>query len=146
LHNSGPTSFVEEMIDELLTDHSVEIAEDVVEDIVKDSTDKDNPLAINNEDSSMDSIQLSGECNIYEIAQIHQKIHDNWQANTNLSLDVSAVTEVDASFIQLLASCKKMALDKNQSFELLNPSDAVSNKMTAMFMNDYFDSENTTDQ
>lgn len=94
----------------------------------------------------MDSIQLSGECTIYEIAQIHQKIHDNWQANTNLSLDVSAVTEVDASFIQLLASCKKMALDKNQLFELLNPSDAVSNKMTAMFMNDYFDSENTADQ
>ncbi|NOQ78820.1 MAG: STAS domain-containing protein [Gammaproteobacteria bacterium] len=142
MHNSGPTSFVEEMIDELLTDHSVEIAEDIVEN----STDKDNPLAINNEDSSMDSIQLSGECTIYEIAQIHQKIHDNWQANTNLSLDVSAVTEVDASFIQLLASCKKMALDKNQSFELLNPSDAVSNKMTAMFMNDYFNLENTADQ
>ncbi|MCU7939042.1 MAG: STAS domain-containing protein [gamma proteobacterium symbiont of Bathyaustriella thionipta] len=115
------------MIDELLT-----------EDTVIDNDARDN---IKNEDISMDSIHLSDECTIYEITQIHQKIHDKWQTNTNLNIDVSAVTEVDASFMQLLASCKKMAMDNNQFFKLINPSEKVTNKMKAMFMSDYFNSQ-----
>jgi len=135
LHNSDPASFVEDMIDELLTD-----------DIAVENTDKDDPVDYNNEDTSMNSIQLDDECSIYEIAQIHQKIHDSWQAKTDLTLDVSAVSSVDASFIQLIASCKKMAMDKNLSFKLLNPSETVSNKIDAMFMNAYIDSDETAEK
>ena len=93
----------------------------------------------------MSAIALSGECTIYEIAQLHQKIHDNWKAGTNLELDVSAVSEVDASFIQLLASCKKRAEAHEVNLLLNNPTDALNEKIKAMFMIDYFAADPETD-
>lgn len=86
----------------------------------------------------MDLIQLSGNCSIYEITQLHQQIHDNWPTQTDLNLDVSNISQVDASFIQLLASCKKQANNNNHLFKLVNPSEQLLNKIKAMFLNDYF--------
>jgi len=86
----------------------------------------------------MDLIELSGECSIYEITRLHQQIHDNWQAKTDLNLDCSGVEEVDASFVQLLASCKKQADENTLSFSLINPSEVLLNKIKAMFLNDFF--------
>ncbi len=103
--------------------------------------DKDSFSNKVNEDVSMDSIQLDGECSIYEITQLHQKIHDNWHAKTNLNLEVSGVTEVDSSFIQLLASCKKQAEENDLQFELVNPSEPLLKRINAMFMDHFFFSE-----
>lgn len=123
------------MIDDLLVDDSLDTNEP-----------KANSINTNaNGDISMDSIQLSGECSIYEITKLHQKIHNNWQAKTDLDLDVSEVTEVDPSFIQLLASCKKQADENNHLFELVSPSEPLLNKIKAMFMHDYFFSSETSD-
>ncbi len=93
----------------------------------------------------MSTIALSGDCTIYEIAQLHQQIHDNWKAGTDLELDVSAVTEVDASFVQLLASCKKRADIHEGQFQLSHPTEALNEKIKAMFMVDYFLTEASND-
>ncbi len=89
----------------------------------------------------MSSITLKGECTIYEIGQIHQQIHDKWKQDSELSLNVSAVTDADASFIQLLASCRKTAEDKGQAFKLVKPTEALIQKIEAMFMSAAFSSE-----
>ncbi|MBT3724130.1 MAG: STAS domain-containing protein [Gammaproteobacteria bacterium] len=93
----------------------------------------------------MSAIVLSGECTVYEIAQLHQQIHDNWTADTDLELDVSAVSVVDASFVQLLASCKKQAGKQALQFLLIKPTEALDEKIKAMFMNDFFSAE-TSDE
>jgi len=86
----------------------------------------------------MQTIQLTGECTIYEIAQLHQQIHDKWKADSGLELNASEITDVDASFIQLLAACKNTAMINEQSFSLLNPSEVLNEKIDAMFMHDFF--------
>ena len=93
----------------------------------------------------MSSIALSGECTIYEIAHIHQKVHDNWTGETDLDLDVSSVTDVDASFVQFLASCKKTADSKQHKFQLIKPTDALNEKIKTMFMADFFKEEVSDD-
>lgn len=122
MDNTNQLSSVKNMIDELLTDnHS--------DELLTENKDGEKP---------MNAIQLSGECTIYEIMQLHQQIHDNWPENTGLELDVSGVTEVDASFIQLLATCKNTARNKHLSFQLKTPSEPLNNKINAMFMQDFF--------
>ena len=128
------SSNVEDMISDLLTDHVED--EVVVANSIVESADVS--AAKTNGDSLMSAIELSGECTIYEIAQLHQQILEKWKENSELIVDTSAVTEVDASFIQLLASCKKSAAEKNGRFQLLNPSEEVNNKIQAMFMQNFF--------
>ncbi len=94
----------------------------------------------------MNPIQLSGEGTIYEIVSIHQQIHDNWSVDTDMILDVSAITEVDASFIQLLASCKKTAESNHQTFQIINQPETLNDKMAAMFMQDFFTGESLQEE
>ncbi|MCW8929874.1 MAG: STAS domain-containing protein [Gammaproteobacteria bacterium] len=158
---NSTTSVLEHMIDDLLVDDSEKVEDSLnVDDSlsVDDSLNVDDSSSIDdsqkvkdslsnkeNEDVLMDAIQLDGECSIYEITQLHQKIHDNWQGKTALNLDVSGVTEVDASFVQLLASCRKEAQEKHQQFELINPSEPLLKRITAMFMDDFFFSEEASE-
>ncbi len=86
----------------------------------------------------MSKIILSGECTIYEIAELHQQIHDNWKAGSDLELDVSAVSVVDACFVQLLASCKKQAELNECKFLLTKPTEILNEKIKAMFITDFF--------
>ena len=56
----------------------------------------------------MQTINLENECTIYEVAEKQQKIMEKWpEQKTDISFDLSAVTEVDVCFLQLLLSCKK---------------------------------------
>ncbi len=86
----------------------------------------------------MSKITLSSECTVYEIAEIHQQIHDNWKAGSDLELDVSAVSAVDASFVQLLVSCRKQAELNECKFKLTKPTEILNEKIKAMFITDYF--------
>jgi len=125
------SSIVADMIDDLLHEESFNPVQ----------TQKDS-----NEDISMTSnnaiSKLTGECSIYEITQIHQQLLSQMQATeatqADFMLDVSKVSDVDASFIQLLACCKHNADNNKQKFQLINPSESLSNRIKAMFMEDYF--------
>ncbi len=75
---------------------------------------------------------------IYEIVPIHQQIHDNWSVDSDMILDVSTITEVDASFLQFLASCKKTAESNYQTFQIINQPESLNEKMAAMFIRDFF--------
>ncbi len=86
----------------------------------------------------MNRIVLSGECTIYEIAQRHQQIHDNWKADGNLELEVSAVTAIDASFVQVLASCKKQAEQHGFQILITDSTDLLEDTIKAMYMSDFF--------
>ena len=86
----------------------------------------------------MSAIKLSGDCSIYEISSIHQQVMKHWKGHTALALDLSSVIDIDASFIQLLMSCKQTAEQNNQTFELLNVSDPLSKMIDGMFSSDFF--------
>ncbi len=86
----------------------------------------------------MTVISLQGDCTIYEIAQIQQQIDDNWKQGTNLDLNVSAVLEVDVTFVQLLASCKKSVEENEQALKVTGPTKVLIDKIKAVFMQDYF--------
>lgn len=127
------------MIDELLGVNSL-----LIENHQSDTEQLADKLSDSQEEEismGTGTIQLSGECTIYEIAQLHQKIHDNWKAGSGLELNAAEVSDVDASFIQLLAVCKNIAESNEQSFLLLNPSEVLNEKIDAMFMHDFFFAE-----
>lgn len=87
-------------------------------------------------------ITLKGDCSIYEISYLHQQVREQYQKSmadkSDIKLDASEVTEVDASLVQLLASCKIQAEANEQSFALLNPSEVLLKKISALFMEDFF--------
>lgn len=86
----------------------------------------------------MSPIKLNGDCSIYEISSIHQQVMKSWKGKSALTLDLSRVSEIDASFIQLLMSCKQTAEQEKQSFELLNASDKLTQTIDAMFSSVFF--------
>ena len=86
----------------------------------------------------MNPIKLSGDCSIYEISSTHQQVMKSWKGDSALALDLSNVRDIDASFIQLLMSCKQTAEQKAQSFELLNVPEKASQMIEAMCSADFF--------
>ena len=80
----------------------------------------------------MQTITLENECTIYEVAEKQQLIMGLWSdQKTDVSFDLSAISEIDVCFIQLLISCKKTALKNNVKFEVVNIPDEVTNKITS---------------
>jgi len=80
------------------------------------------------------TIKLANECTIYEVAEKHQQIMEKWADKKKpLNLDLSAVTEIDSCFIQLLMSCKKTAAENAVDCHLINPSEKVAEKFNGLF-------------
>ena len=75
---------------------------------------------------------------------MHQQVMKSWKGKSALALDLSKVSDIDASFIQLLMSCKQAAQQKKQSFELLNASEELTQMMDAMFTTDFFSTDSGT--
>ena len=93
----------------------------------------------------MNPIKISGDCSIYEISSTHQQVMKSWKGDSALALDLSNVRDIDASFIQLLMSCKQTAEQKEQPFELLNVPEKVTQMIEAMFSADFFTPSNQAD-
>jgi anti-anti-sigma regulatory factor len=85
----------------------------------------------------MNSINLSGDCTIYEISEIHQKVLQAWKKNKGLMLDLSEVTDADTSLIQLLLSCKQSARQQQQAFELRNVPQELTGKLEALYLDEW---------
>jgi len=87
------------------------------------------------------TIKLANECTIYEVAEKHQHIMDKWtNKKLPLNLDLSAVTEIDSCFIQLLMSCKKTATENRIACQLINPSEEVGEKFKGLFAQELLES------
>lgn len=89
----------------------------------------------------MKPIMLSGDCSIYEISSLHEKVVKAWKGNSPLALDLAKVTDIDPSFIQLLISCRKTAENKKQSLELVNAPQELTHMIDAMFAWEIFSAE-----
>lgn len=60
-------------------------------------------------DNSVEVV-FNGECTIYEVAEWQNKIIQKWSDHhLDIVLNMSEISDVDASFVQLLLSCKKTA-------------------------------------
>jgi anti-anti-sigma factor len=80
------------------------------------------------------TIKLKNECTIYEVSEKHQHIMEKWANKKQaINLDLSAVTEMDSCFIQLLMSCKKTAAENAADCRLINPSEEVGEKFKGFF-------------
>ena len=87
------------------------------------------------------TIKFANECTIYEVSERHQQIMTKWaDIKQSLTIDLSAVSEIDSCFIQLLLSCKKTALEKNVSFQLVNGSEKVGEKFRGLFAEELLES------
>lgn len=85
----------------------------------------------------MQTINLKNECTIYEVAEKQQQIMEKWSGQkTDISFDLSAITEIDSCFLQLLLSCKKTAALHNVVCHFINMPDEVINKIKAAYMAD----------
>ena len=92
----------------------------------------------------MKPITLSGDCSIYEISSVHQQVMERWKGKSPLALDLSKVNDIDASFIQLLMSCKQTAEHKKQSLEIVNAPDELAHMIDALFISDILSTESGT--
>ena len=86
----------------------------------------------------MNSLSLSGDCTIYEISEIHQQVLQAWKKKKGLTLDLSEVADIDASFMQLLLSCRQSAQQQQQLFELKNIPQQLSEKLESLYLSEWF--------
>lgn len=71
------------------------------------------------------SVRLDGEINIYRAAELRVALQAALAETGDLELDLSGVTELDSSGVQLLISAKKTAAATQRELHLVNHSPAV---------------------
>lgn len=52
------------------------------------------------------NLKLVNECTIYEASQLHKKLLEMLQEEDDVTIDISAAENMDASFLQLLISAR----------------------------------------
>lgn len=57
---------------------------------------------------------------IYEIKELKDKFLEEFQQSKDIQIDLSSVTKIDMTAIQLLLSLKKSCDNQNKSFEIKN--------------------------
>jgi len=83
-------------------------------------------------------IKLDAECTIYEVLEKHHKIIEQWKdLSEPFIIDMSAVEEIDNSFVQLLLSCKKTATMNDSNLELINIPETIMTYLQSGFYSDY---------
>jgi len=91
----------------------------------------------------MVEITLSGECTIYEVAEWQNKIIDKWSdLSQSLNLNMADVSDVDASFVQLLLSCKKTAHANDAQCHLINPPSTLQERLKNMHLEEILSDDN----
>jgi anti-sigma B factor antagonist len=69
-----------------------------------------------------EALRIEGEMTIYRAAELKQRLAD-WQGG---AIDLSAVTEIDCSGIQLLALAQRAAAAAGRELRLAGPSPQVA--------------------
>jgi anti-sigma B factor antagonist len=71
------------------------------------------------------TLVLDGELNIYNVTRIKLELQNRMQEGTDLWVDLSQVTEVDTSGLQLLLAAHMAMKQAGKKLQLINPSEAV---------------------
>jgi anti-anti-sigma factor len=70
-------------------------------------------------------LTLEGEMTIYQAESLASEIKPLIESEEHLSIDLSGVTGLDSSGVQLLMMAKKYCLETNRKLNLINHSQAV---------------------
>lgn len=71
------------------------------------------------------TIVLEGELNIYNVARIKLELQNSMKEDSDLWVDLSQVSEVDTSGLQLLLAAHIAMNKAGKKLQLINPSEAV---------------------
>ena len=67
----------------------------------------------------------SGEANIYRASEFKQNLLNALASPHSIEVDLSGITEIDSSGIQILLAAKKSAVSKNKELRYVGHSPAV---------------------
>lgn len=81
---------------------------------------------MNNPKQKTTQWKLKGDCSIYEVSDHHKKIQKMFDKAETVSLDLSDIGRLDASFVQLLIAAKKQALKDDVQLRIIRPVETVS--------------------
>jgi anti-anti-sigma factor len=70
-------------------------------------------------------LRLQGDCNIYSVGELRNTLLERLREQAALELDLSAVTEFDTAWLQVLMAAKNFARLGAQSLRLSGHSPAV---------------------
>ena len=82
-------------------------------------------MAISTEDSPQQFL-MNEECTIYDVAELKDQILAIIKADKGIDFDLSDVTQIDASVVQLLLSTKSELSSRNLDFVISKQSDYVT--------------------
>jgi anti-anti-sigma factor len=71
------------------------------------------------------NISLSGELTIYQARDTHSQLTDVLHDATELNLDLSNITDVDSSFLQILLWLQQEGVRQNIKVTLTQPSEVL---------------------
>jgi anti-sigma B factor antagonist len=77
-------------------------------------------------------LALEGDLTIYDAARVKDELLAHVHANAKLVVDLSGVTELDSSGVQLLLLVQREAGDANKPLQWANHSAAVSQVLTLL--------------
>lgn len=66
-----------------------------------------------------------GNCTIYEAQQLSETLQQILQSNVSVSIDISAIEQVDASFLQLLIAARSEAAARGVQLRVEGSAPAV---------------------
>lgn len=84
-------------------------------------------------------LKLKGGCTIYEISDLDKKISELLRRAPAVTLDLSSVERVDASFLQLLVSAQAEAERSQICLTLSNPADNVRALIESLYFHPLID-------
>jgi anti-anti-sigma factor len=87
-------------------------------------------------DNATPVLVLEGELTIYRAAELKPLLLGDQPPRV---LDLSGVTEIDTAGVQLLMQAKKMALQNQQSFQLLALSPSVVDVFELLNLSNFFE-------
>jgi|JFJP01.1.fsa_nt_gi anti-anti-sigma factor len=83
-------------------------------------------------------LALEGALTIYRAQELKEQLMSAVQTNPELHLDLSQVTEIDSSGLQVLYLAKREAARANHALRIVAHSDAVREVFDLCNMNAYF--------
>jgi len=71
-------------------------------------------------------LKLNGDCSIYEICDLYKKLSEQLQAASVITIDLSSVERLDASFLQLLVFVQLEAKRNKTKLEIKGVSGRIN--------------------
>lgn len=94
--------------------------------------------AKNKEKSAAVTLRIEGEMTIYRAAELKETLLAPLEPHVTLEIDLSAVTDIDTSGLQLLMLAKKTAKQREGELRLTGHSPAVLDVMELFNLAGYF--------